>query len=424
MNGDAAEVLVPLDAPSREVTPTKAWSVIAALAVGYIGIYLCRKNLGVAVPLLQLSFHASKAQVGKIASMGTFAYAMGKLLSGPVVDRLGGRRGFLLSMMLVAIFGASGAFAPGLFGLMIFYGLNRFAGAAGWGAAIKLVPTWFGVVRTATVIAVLSLSYVAGGVLATLLARLIVTLGGGWRAVMGIPSAVLLVAVLACALFVKAGPHHPQHEISSDGFNRAALFALLRKPQFLVACGLSFAVTLLRESFNTWAVDFLTSVQTGTQSVATAALHSIGFDLAGAGAIVLAGLAYDRMAVGRRRWLMAGTLIVLAAVLAILPGAAKANLLVATWLLGFVGLLVYGPYSLLSGVLAIESGGAALAATSANVIDGVGYLAAILAGVTFGTLLDIGGYALGFGALAGVTAVAAFLALGLRADSGHPIASK
>jgi sugar phosphate permease len=307
---------------------------------------------------------------------------------------------------------------------MIFYGLNRFTGAAGWGAAIKLVPTWFGVVRTATVIAVLSLSYVAGGVLATLLARLIVTLGGGWRAVMGVPSAVLLVAVIACAFFVKAGPHHPQRKTSSDGFNRAALFALLRKPQFLVACGLSFAVTLLRESFNTWAVDFLTSVQTGTQSVATAALHSIGFDLAGAGAIVLAGFAYDRMAVGRRRWLMAGTLIVLAAVLAILPGAAKANLLVATWLLGFVGLLVYGPYSLLSGVLAIESGGAALAATSANVIDGVGYLAAILAGVTFGTLLDIGGYALGFGALAGVTAAAAFLALGLRADSGHPIASK
>jgi sugar phosphate permease len=414
MNADAAKVLLPVDEAGGEVTPRAAWSVIAALAVGYVGIYLCRKNLGVAVPLLQATFHAGKAEVGKIASMGTFAYAMGKLLTGPVVDRLGGRRGFLLSMILVSIFGAAGAFSPGLFGLMIFYGLNRFAGAAGWGAAIKLVPTWFGVVRTATVIAVLSLSYVVGGVLATLLARQIVTFGGGWRAVMGIPSAVLLVAIVACAAFVRAGPHHPEHKASGHGFNRAALFALLRKPQFLVACGLSFAVTLLRESFNTWAVDFLTSVQTGTQSVATAALHSIGFDLAGAGAIVVAGLAYDRIPAGRRRWLMVGTLVVLAGVLAILPGAAKANLLAATWLLGFVGLLVYGPYSLLSGVLAIESGGAALAATSANVIDGVGYLAAILAGVTFGRLLDVGGYALGFGVLAVITGAAALLALGLR----------
>jgi sugar phosphate permease len=417
MNAQAAKALLPLDEAHGEATSRKAWAVIGVLALGYIGIYLCRKNLGVALPLLQATFHASKADVGKIASVGTFAYAMGKLLSGPIVDRLGGRRGFLLSMGLVSIFGAAGALVPGLFGLTILYGLNRLAGAAGWGAAIKLVPTWFGVVRTATVISVLSLSYVAGGVLATLLARQIVTLGGGWRAVMGIPSAGLLLALIVCTVFVRAGPYHAQQQTAGDGVSLQALSALLRKPQFLVACALSFAVTLLRESFNTWTVDFLTSVQPGTKSVATAALHSIGFDLAGAGAIIVSGLAYDRIAPARRRWLMIGTLAVLAGVLAILPGAAKANLPVATCLLGFVGLLVYGPYSLLSGVLAIESGGAALAATSANVIDGVGYLAAILAGVTFGELLDIGGYRLGFGVLAALTGAAAVAAFGLRSDA-------
>lgn len=414
MNAEAAKALLPLDRAKGEGAPRKAWTVIAALALGYIGIYLCRKNLGVAVPLLQATFHTSKSEVGKIASVGTFAYAIGKLSSGPLVDRLGGRRGFLLSMVLVSIFGVCGAVAPGLFGLTLFYGLNRLAGAAGWGAAVKLVPTWFGVVRTATVIGVLSLSYVVGGVLATLLARQIVTLGGGWRAVMGIPSAGLLLALIVCAFFVRVGPHYSPGQTSGDAVSLQALLTLLRKPQFLVACALSFAVTLLRESFNTWTVDFLTSVQSGTKSVATAALHSIGFDLAGAGAIIISGLAYDRIAPARRRWLMVGTLAVLAGVLAILPGAAKANLTVATCLLGFVGLLVYGPYSLLSGVLAIESGGAALAATSANVIDGVGYLAAILAGVTFGELLDVGGYALGFGVLAALTGAAAVAALGLR----------
>jgi sugar phosphate permease len=417
MSADVSKALLPLDGAKDEATTRKAWSVIGVLALGYIGIYLCRKNLGVALPLLQATFHASKAEVGKIASVGTFAYAMGKLLSGPIVDRLGGRRGFLLSMVLVSIFGVAGALVPGLFWLTIFYGLNRLAGAAGWGAAVKLVPTWFGVVRTATIISVLSLSYVAGGVLATLLARQIVTLGGGWRAVMGVPSAFLLLALVVCALFVRAGPYHSPLQSGGDGVSRQALLALLRKPQFLVACALSFAVTLLRESFNTWTVDFLTSVQAGTKSVPTAALHSIGFDLAGAFAIVVSGLAYDRIAPARRRWLMVGTLAVLAAVLAILPGAAKANLPVATCLLGFVGLLVYGPYSLLSGVLAIESGGAALAATAANVIDGVGYLAAILAGVTFGELLDIGGYRLGFGVLAVLTAAGAAAALGLRSDA-------
>jgi OPA family glycerol-3-phosphate transporter-like MFS transporter len=390
------------------------WTVIGSLAVGYVGIYLCRKNLAVAVPLLQQAFHANREDIGRIASVGTGAYAIGKFLGGPVVDRLGGRRGFLLSMVLVAAFGAAGAFSPGLLGLTIFYAMNRLTGAAGWGAAVKLVPTWFGVKRTATVIGALSVSYVAGGVLATLLAREIVTLGGGWRAVMGLPSLVLLVLLVVCALLVRMGPvRGSSHE---EHFSGSALMRLLRKPRFGVACGLSFAVTLMRETFNTWTVDFLTSIQPGTKSVATAALHSIGFDLAGAGAILVAGLMYDRISADRRRWLLASTLAVLAVVLAVLPGAARANPSSAVVLVGVVGLLVYGPYSLLSGVLAVECGGTELAATAANAIDGVGYVGAILSGATLGTLLDRGGYSLGFGVLAGVTGLAAVLALGLRGE--------
>ncbi|MEJ7729152.1 MAG: MFS transporter [Polyangiaceae bacterium] len=410
--------------PRTEPTPAEAkrgWGVVAALCVGYVGIYLCRKNLSVAIPLLQDALHASKEDVGRVASMGTLAYALGKLTSGPLVDRLGGRRGFLLSMVGVAMAGAAGAFAPGLFALTVCYSLNRFVGAAAWGAAVKLVPTWFGTLRTATVLAVLSLSYVMGGVLAILLARQIVGWGGGWRAVMGWPSLVLLALVVLCAMRVRAGPLHARSATEgAASVGRQAVWRLVQRPQFLVACGLSFTVTLMRETFNTWTVDFLTTVQTGTKSVSAAALHSIGFDLAGAAAIVLTGFAYDRVAPGARRWLISGTLLVLAAVLAILPGAAAASPVAGALLVGLVGLLVYGPYSLLSGVLAVESGGAGLAATAANIIDGVGYIAAILAGVMLGRLLDLGGYRLGFGVLAMVTATSAVLALALRPATIEP----
>jgi sugar phosphate permease len=299
---------------------------------------------------------------------------------------------------------------------MLFYGLNRFAGSAGWNAMVKLVPTWFGVTRTATAVGILSVSYVAGGVAATLLAREVVSRGGGWREVMGVPSLVLLVILLLCAAFVRTGP-----ALSGPGTTkparptRAALLQLLRRREFLVCCGLSLTVTLMRESFNIWNVDFLTSIQSGQKSVAAAALHSIGFDMAGAVAIVTMGLAYDRVARSNRRWLLVSTLGLLAVVLAILPYTK--NPVAGAILVGLVGLLVYGPFSLLSGVLAIETGGAALAATAAGCIDGVGYLAAILAGAALGRLLDIGGYALGFNVLAVITAVSAVLALGLRSGS-------
>jgi MFS transporter, OPA family, glycerol-3-phosphate transporter len=393
------------------------WAVVAVLGIGYIGVYLCRKNLSVAMPLLQQEFGATKAQVGVIASVGTFAYAAGKLLNGVIVDRIGGRTGFLAALTAVALFGALGAFSPTLGALSAIYGLNRFAGSAGWGAMVKIVPTWFGVTRSASVIGVMSLSYVLGGGAATLLASYIVTLGGGWRAVMGYPSLVLLLLLLICAVFVRTGPLHPpteRPEGAPPGDRWAELAQLLRKPQFIFACAVSFAVTLLRDAFNHWGVDFLTEAQGERGSVATAGVFSIGFDLAGAIAILGNGFLYDRIAPERRGWLIASSLGFLALVLLVLPTVATKNLLLGAILLAAVGLLVYGPFSLLSGVIAIETGGARQAATAAGVIDGVGYFGAILAGYGLGTLLDLGGYGLGFRVLAVITAIATLLALGLR----------
>jgi sugar phosphate permease len=396
------------------------WRAIALLVVGYIGVYLCRKNLAVAVPLLQEHFGATKAEVGTIATVGTLTYAIGKVVNGPLIDRLGGRRGLLLSILVVAIFGAAGALAPGIAVLSLVYGVNRFAGSASWGAMLKLVPTWFGPARTGTAVAVLSLSYVGGSALATLVAARIVGAGGGWRAVMAVPSLFLAAILVLCFFTVRAGP---RGAIVTPVAGEVAplrrsfvddLTLLFARPQFLATCALSFTLTLLRESFNTWSFDFLVSIQGGHPSVMVAALQSTGFDLAGGVSILAAGVAYDRVRPDRRRWLMAGCLGVLSIVVASLQPVAAVSTAGAAVLVGLVGLLVYGPYSLLAGALAIESGGKEAAATAAGIIDGVGYLAGALAGTALGGLLDRGGYTLGFQALAVVTLISAVLALGLK----------
>jgi sugar phosphate permease len=69
-------------------------------------------------------------------------------------------------------------------------------------------------------------------------------------------------------------------------------------------------------------------------------------------------------------------------------------------------------------VLAVESGGARMAATAAGLTDSIGYLGGMLAGTALGALFDHGGYSLGFGALAIVAAVSAVLALGLGMRRG------
>jgi sugar phosphate permease len=393
--------------------PAGARATLAALALGYVGIYLCRKNLAVAVPLLGDAFHASKAEIGRVASIGTVAYALGKLTLGPAVDRIGGRIGFVVALFLVAGLGAASAAAPTLGLLALGYGATRFAGAAGWPAMMKLVPSWFRA-RHGTVVGVLSLSYVAGAMAATLLAREVVTRGGGWRAVFGVPAVVLLVIAFGCALVVRTGPFASPATLAGERA-RPPWRALLARPQFLIVCALSLSLTLMRESFNTWNVDFLASVQpAGGRSLATAALQSTSFDLAGAVGIVAMGVAYDRTPVGVRRWLIAGLLALLAVLLALLPAAAARSATAGVTLLALAGLLIYGPYSLLAGVLAVEVGGLSGAATAAGLIDATGYVGGVLAGEALGRVLDAGGYSLGFTCLAAVTAAAALLALALR----------
>jgi sugar phosphate permease len=92
-----------------------------------------------------------------------------------------------------------------------------------------------------------------------------------------------------------------------------------------------------------------------------------------------------------------------------LPNLFKLGLGVVTAGIGVIGFLTYGPYSLLAGVFSVEVGGKKSVGAVSGMVDGVGYLAGILAGAQFGRLVDYGGYRMGFQALAGLAAFGALL---------------
>jgi sugar phosphate permease len=319
--------------------------------------------------------------------------------------------------------------------LSVVYALNRLVGAGAWNAMVKITASWTPPRWIATAMAALSISFVLGSILATLLAKALVEQGAGWRGVLSLPSIVLGVLVVVCAIWIRPGPirqlppvdeapSSPTAQATAARPSRARLFvALLTRPRFLVVCLLSFTLTLMREAFSTWSVDYLVTLQTGATSVPAAALNSISFDAAGAVSILVMGLTYDRLPVRARRWVICGILMLLTLVLAQLTMVGKANPGLAVWLLGAVGLLSYGPYSLLAGVLAVECGGEELAGTSAGFIDGVGYLAAILAGQVLGGILDNGGYPTAFRFMAVLTFFAALTALALTPPRREPPAA-
>ena len=399
----------------EERNPWRPWLLLASLVIGYIGIYLCRKNFAVANPLIRKAFHLNREQIGIVASYSTVAYMLGKFVFGPITDRIGGRIAFLMSLLAVCIFGALGGLVGSLPLLTFVYSLNRFAGAAGWGGMLKQVPDWFPSRALPFAIGILSLGFVFGGVCATHLAGKIANWSGdNWRWVMSGPSLVLAVILCLCWLTLSrlSSSRSDAPKKSNEGgwqLYRLREIACLR--QFWIVLALSFTLNLLRETFNTWTVDFFTTSGGAHVSTQNAAFLSMPFDGCGAAGIVFMGWVFGRIGTFTRMCILFGFLVAVALLIYLLPALGTRNLILAAVSVGAIGFLAYGPYSLLAGLFAVEIKGKEYAGTLAGIFDGVGYLAAILSGQQFGRLLDTGGYRLGFNCLAGLAAISAVLCL-------------
>ncbi len=407
---------------NREIQKSNAkpYLWLSTVILGYIGIYLCRKNLSVAIPMLQQEFGVSKADLGTVASVSTIAYAAGKFIFGPLIDRIGGRACLYASLFLVAVFGLCGSLVGSLASLTFFYSANRLAGSLAWGSMVKLVPEWFGSRALPFAMACLSLSFVFGGVCATLFAGQVAAwTSNNWRLVMGIPSGVVILLLLLNWIILPRPDaiSCKREKSSAPCFNFAQFRELLKIRQFWVVCALSFTLTLLRETFNVWTVDFFKTEGGAAMSMKIAAFLSTPFDAFGALGILLLGYIFGRVSKVTRRYLLCSILLLLSLLIFSLPRLIHVNLWVVTAAIGGVGFLAYGPYSLLAGIFAVEIRGAGQVATVAGMVDGVGYIASILAGRQFGRIVDIGGYGLGFQCLAALALASAFICLFLYRDS-------
>ncbi|HAV60997.1 MAG TPA: hypothetical protein DCY13_01360 [Verrucomicrobiales bacterium] len=315
----------------------------------------------------------------------------------------------------------------GLIALTWVYSANRLTGSAAWGGMVKLVPDWFPAHRLPLAMAVLSLSFVFGGALSTLFAGEIAHWSGNnWRAVLGVPALVLLVLLFVAALVLpKPAPDAPPTADTAEPgrtrpkqpvYSRVKQLVGIRR--FWIVLGLSFGLTMFRETFNTWTVDFIKTEGGEEVSTRIAAMLATPFDLFGALGIISLGWAFGRCSARGRTILLVAILGSLTLLLWNMPNLFRLGLLPVAVAVGAIGFLSYGPYSLLAGILAVEIRGPAYVATVAGFVDGIGYVASILAGQQFGQIVDAGGYRLGFHVLAGIAAFCAVLCLFLY--SGRP----
>jgi sugar phosphate permease len=367
---------------------------------GYASLYFCRADLSVATPLLieELGQHGVKhadavIRMGSIASLGVLAYALGKLFLGGLGDFWGGRISFLIGLVGATVFTlvfASGLSLP-LFS-MAWIG-NRLTQSLSWAGLIKVSSKWFDFSSYGMIIGILSISYLVGDAAARQWMGMLIEHGYGWRTLFYFAAAVVGLFLVASFLFlresrldagfVEAKPNPLNLFAGSESRPQSVaslLLPLFRSRAFLLVCLLSLGCTIIRESFNFWNPVYLRDYL--GYSVSNAARTSAVFPAVGAVSVLATGWLSDRLGVNGRALIMFVGLLATAATLAFLTTIRTSSTgpLLPLIAIGTVAFCLLGPYSYLGGAIALDFGGKQAGAVSSGMIDGIGYLGAVVAG--------------------------------------------
>lgn len=157
------------------------WVICALLFFATTINYMDRQVLGILAPTLQKEIGWSEAEYGAIVSWFTLAYAFGYLGAGNLMDKLGTRIGFSISVFLWSLAAMSHALARTVFG----FGAARFAlglGESGnFPASIKTVAEWFPVRERAFATGIFNAGSNIGAIVTPLVVPWI-ALNYGWQA--------------------------------------------------------------------------------------------------------------------------------------------------------------------------------------------------------------------------------------------------
>lgn len=421
---------------------TRQIAIVLLLFGGYASLYFCRADLSVATPLLiqdlaRRGVDRSTAIValGNISSWGVLAYAVGKLFLTGLGDIWGGRLNFLVGLVGATVFTVLFTLGGGIPVFTLAWIGNRLTQSIAWAGLIKVSSRWFDYQSHGAIIGVLSLSYLIGDAVARQSMGLLIAHGFGWRSLFYYAAAVAGVLLLANFLFLRESRAAFGHrDAETNPLNlyaaaaerpkglRALLAPLLCSRAYWLVCLLSLGCTIIRETFNNWTPVYL-HYHLGFSDSRAAGMSAV-FPAVGAVSVLVTGWLSDRFGANGRSLLMfvglAGTVAALVAMMALHAGVGATVPLV---IIGTVAFCLLGPYSYLGGAFALDFGGKQASAVASGIIDGIGYLGAVLAGGSVAKISVVFGWKGVFAALAAVSALsalgaAALYRLGARATSG------
>jgi len=133
------------DTAAWAATPGRGyrWTICALLFAATTINYIDRQVLGILAPTLQGEIGWSETDYGDIVSWFSFAYALGFLGMGRLMDRIGVRKGFSFAIVAWSLAAMGHAFARTVGGFSIARGALGLGESGNFPGAIKATAEWF-----------------------------------------------------------------------------------------------------------------------------------------------------------------------------------------------------------------------------------------------------------------------------------------
>ena len=119
------------------------WLMIALVFLATVINYLDRQTLSVLAPVLQDQFRMSATEYSRIVFLFMLAYTIMNGLSGPIIDRIGTKAGYALTIAWWSAAEVLHTFSRGVVSLGVFRFLLGMGEAGNWPAAVRVVAGWF-----------------------------------------------------------------------------------------------------------------------------------------------------------------------------------------------------------------------------------------------------------------------------------------
>jgi len=367
--------------------------VLISMYLGYGTMMVCRQMLTILSPALLAdeSLGLSKTNIADFAAYGTLGALTGKFFWGPIGDKIGGGKTFLLALFFSALGLLVFSSSINIMSFTVSSFLLYFAHSGGWPGMTKIVAETYEPQRYGRIWGILSTSSRLSVVLGTLFFGFLLSYFP-WHIVAWCAVGISVLIWSLSRWFIprkrvkKEGPgsSHSLKEALIE-FSQSSRFYLMLIMMMLLTCMMAFLDFLPMYLFEVYKL-----------STSQASIASASFPFGCLLGLIIASIFYDRLGKKGVRRFIGIQLGIAAILLLVLQGVSgfdiseTKKLIVAVLIISCFGFMLAPAYYLPSSIFSIEFG-KAYSATLICLIDASGFAASATFNFVGGRITDSAG---------------------------------